>query len=787
MGAVFAARIVPGLLFASWAGAVIDRWDRRRVMVVCDLGRAAVLVSLPFVGSMWGLVVASLVLELLTLAWQPAKEASVPHLVPKDQLTTANSLSVVAAYATFPLAAGLFALLAKAADELRGVGVVDTLRLNQEGLAFYVDAATFLMSAAHHLDAHPAPAPPAPATGRGRHAAERPRSPRSWSTSARAGDSSWPARWSGRSTSGWPPGSIGGGMLIPLGKTFINDVLGAGNAGFGLFLFVLGLGMAAGVIGISIGQKRLPKSRIFTAGRDRGGGLPVRGDLHHQPHPGRAADRRARRVRRHRLRAGLHPAARERHRRVPGPDLLHPQHARPHVPVGGPGRRAVRGHGARQRVPPGARPRPQDQPLRPRDLRARHPAHDVAGRLDHGGGRRPGRPDAGRRPPPGRSSADPGTGAGAGGRRHEPRDPGALHRPRGAGRGGQEHPGGGARPPTGGRAHPGAGSDRGRRRTAGAAARPLDHRAGPPHRGAPHGRRSGPARGFRRPTRARPPAGWSCPIATSTRRWPTRATGGACRPTRYASCRCGRRKAWRRTSWCCSRGPADGGPPTVSRTRAATFRRRVVAGYRAQADADPGRWVAVDAGGTWRQRPSSWPTPWPSGWGSWCGGDGVTARRVGREQRRCPRGRSRPELLAQSRRPARVRCGSEFGRIGLGARRRGGPADGGRPAASGPRGSRARLPAGRTAGERQAGGGPSLRRRAAGRWGRWRRRRPAPPAGAGRGPSRPRGVRAGGAVHLPRPGPPGRRTGGAQPRRGAAQGAAAHRVPPRPRRRPACC
>jgi dTMP kinase len=42
-------------------------------------------------------------------------------------------------------------------------------------------------------------------------------------------------------------------------------VLGAGNAGFGLFLFVLGLGMAAGVVVISIGQRRLPKSRVFTA------------------------------------------------------------------------------------------------------------------------------------------------------------------------------------------------------------------------------------------------------------------------------------------------------------------------------------------------------------------------------------------------------------------------------------------------------------------------------------------------------------------------------------------
>ena len=78
---VMAARIVPGFFFGPLAGVLVDRWDRKRVMIVCDLGRAAVIVCLPFVHNLIGLVIASLVLEVLTLLWSPAKEAIVPNLV----------------------------------------------------------------------------------------------------------------------------------------------------------------------------------------------------------------------------------------------------------------------------------------------------------------------------------------------------------------------------------------------------------------------------------------------------------------------------------------------------------------------------------------------------------------------------------------------------------------------------------------------------------------------------------------------------------------------------------
>src|SRR5687767_7758890 len=79
VGLVLGARVAPGFFLAPWAGVLVDRWDRKKVMITCDLARAAVMISLPFVDSVLGLIVASLVLEVFTLFWSPAKEASVPN------------------------------------------------------------------------------------------------------------------------------------------------------------------------------------------------------------------------------------------------------------------------------------------------------------------------------------------------------------------------------------------------------------------------------------------------------------------------------------------------------------------------------------------------------------------------------------------------------------------------------------------------------------------------------------------------------------------------------------
>jgi len=257
---VLAARVAPGFFLATAAGVIVDRLNRRHVMIACDLGRAIVLVALPFVDSLFGLVIASFALEIMTMLWSPAKEAIVPNLVPKSKLTTANSLNVAAAYGMFPVAAGLAALLSKASQALPEQGWVDTWRLNAEGLAFYVDGFSFLLTAFIIWQIS------IPVRSKSERSGG---SPGNFDMGGAWRDlrEGWEFIASNpivRSVNlGLATGIIGGGMLVPLGSIFVSQVIDGTEADFNLVLFSLGLGMALGVVAASVFQERIDRARVF--------------------------------------------------------------------------------------------------------------------------------------------------------------------------------------------------------------------------------------------------------------------------------------------------------------------------------------------------------------------------------------------------------------------------------------------------------------------------------------------------------------------------------------------
>jgi dTMP kinase len=179
-------------------------------------------------------------------------------MVPAGHLATANSLSMVAAYGSIPIAAALFAGLAKLADILsRNESLAF---LDESSLAVYFDVLTFLASAVLISTMR---------FGGSARLAAAPASRRiDFSGTFTEFKEGWHFIASNRMVAavmvGLGTGLIGGGMLVPLGPLFTDQVLGGGTAGFGLVIFALGMGVALGVVIISVVSARLNKPRTFS-------------------------------------------------------------------------------------------------------------------------------------------------------------------------------------------------------------------------------------------------------------------------------------------------------------------------------------------------------------------------------------------------------------------------------------------------------------------------------------------------------------------------------------------
>ncbi|MEO3874196.1 dTMP kinase [Nonomuraea sp. B12E4] len=146
IGGVFIAKMLPAILLGPLAGVFADRFDRRLTMVTADLARFAVVLSIPFVQSYQWIIIATLLVECVNLFWVPAKDATVPNLVPKQQLESANQLNLLVTYGTAPVAAMLFAVLSVVGDVATSVVPFMSGR-DGTGLALAVNACAYLVSA----------------------------------------------------------------------------------------------------------------------------------------------------------------------------------------------------------------------------------------------------------------------------------------------------------------------------------------------------------------------------------------------------------------------------------------------------------------------------------------------------------------------------------------------------------------------------------------------------------------------------------------------------------------
>jgi MFS family permease len=93
---------LPALLFASIAGSYVDLWDRKKVLVASNLIRAGLVLLYPFAAhSLWLILLLSFLISTVLQFFVPAETATIPKLVFKKSLLSANSVFIFTIYAAF--------------------------------------------------------------------------------------------------------------------------------------------------------------------------------------------------------------------------------------------------------------------------------------------------------------------------------------------------------------------------------------------------------------------------------------------------------------------------------------------------------------------------------------------------------------------------------------------------------------------------------------------------------------------------------------------------------------
>jgi MFS family permease len=84
---------IPAILFGSVAGVYVDRWSKKKVLIVSNIIRAAlILLLVPFVNSHIGIYIISFLVATVTQFFIPAETPIIPLIVKKHNLLEANAL-----------------------------------------------------------------------------------------------------------------------------------------------------------------------------------------------------------------------------------------------------------------------------------------------------------------------------------------------------------------------------------------------------------------------------------------------------------------------------------------------------------------------------------------------------------------------------------------------------------------------------------------------------------------------------------------------------------------------
>lgn len=255
LGTLLLMRLLPNVIFGPLGGVIADRYDRKRLIVITDIARFGLFLAVAFTDDFVALFALTFVVEIFSVVFLSAKDASMPSVVENDEhLSEANQLNLLVSYGTLPLGAAstfIIAFLASTVDGLLPEGT-DPLRV-----ALVVDAISYLVSAGLMARVH--------LPGEQQRRQEAAENDTSVFQELRDGLEfirGFPLLRA--LISGMVGVFFGAGLVVSLGSPFVQSTLDRPESDWTLLFTLVGVGLVAGIVGLVPFMRRFDQEKSFT-------------------------------------------------------------------------------------------------------------------------------------------------------------------------------------------------------------------------------------------------------------------------------------------------------------------------------------------------------------------------------------------------------------------------------------------------------------------------------------------------------------------------------------------
>ena len=147
---VLIVRLAPDLIFAPIAGAIADRFDRRRTVIIGEITAALLYVAIAVTYDIRTMYVGQFLIEAIGLITMASKQTLWMSTVPKEKIPIGNQLLMFTIYGSFPIAAVVFTTLATLHSFFIPPSEIPAMAEQKFVVlaALFLDAATYFVSAA---------------------------------------------------------------------------------------------------------------------------------------------------------------------------------------------------------------------------------------------------------------------------------------------------------------------------------------------------------------------------------------------------------------------------------------------------------------------------------------------------------------------------------------------------------------------------------------------------------------------------------------------------------------